>query len=190
MSIQVDEDLRLFLENKIRQESKISLDDIEEIIVSEFGIPHKLADVIDKLIAEANFNLNQDPRVFAQNFKIKYSILETVFKHRGLHSYNKLLKRVSTQNIDSHTYNELGSVVIEDFTAEEFLDRLEALRLSHNSGSTVNSTSVREKPRCRYCKDGQCHYIQDSSLKPQRGSCYDCRNTGHRAGDRNCPNHQ
>ena len=66
------------------------------MIVSEFGIPRKLADVIDKLIAEANFNLSQDPRIFVQNFKIKYSILETVFKLRGLPSNNNLLKRVLT----------------------------------------------------------------------------------------------
>ena len=189
----VDEDLRLFLENKIRTQKGISIDDLEEIIVKEFEIPRKLADVIDKLISEANYDLNQDPRVFTQQFKIKYSILETVFKSRGLPPFNKLLKRVLTRNLDSHTYNRLGSVVMDDFSAEEFLDRIEALRLSHTMGGTVNSTSARpyyEKPRCRYCKNGHCHYIQDCPLKPQRGACYDCRNIGHMAGDRSCPNHQ
>ena len=87
---------------------------------------------------EEHYTLIQDPRVFAHRFKVRYNIIEQVFRHRGIPSYTKLLKRVLTRNLDSHDYNPLGIVVMDDFEIEDFMSRLEAVRLSRILGGTVN----------------------------------------------------
>ena len=63
---------------------------------------------------EEQYTLAYDPRVFAQKFKVRYSIIEQVFRHKGIPTYSKLLKRVMTRNLDPHKCNLLDSVVMEE----------------------------------------------------------------------------
>ena len=70
----------------------VTVDKIEEIIIQEFQIPRKVSDVLERFMNEEQYTLAYDPRVFAQKFKVRYSIIEQVFRHKGIPTYNKLLK--------------------------------------------------------------------------------------------------
>ena len=92
----LSQDLRLFVESKINKCEMVTVDMIKEIIIQEFQVPRKVSDVLERFMNEEQYTLNYDPRVFVQNFKVRYSIIEQVFRHKGIPTYSKLLKRVIT----------------------------------------------------------------------------------------------
>lgn len=190
----VDKHLRLFIENKINTIPNITLQEIEDILDKEFSIPKSLPDCIDRLISEEVYTIDVNPREFAHKFKVRYTIIHTAFQKSGLPNMAKILKEAMSKGLDPFIKQQLGSVLMTEFGEEDFLKRLEAIRLGRlvypthchqvQTNANLSSSNV---PQCRYCKGNVKHYLSDCPLKPARGSCYDCLSVRHRAGSPYCP---
>ena len=187
----LDRDLRLFVESQIKHKAFSQLEDIQNLLELEFKLPRNLPDAIDRLVNTEVYSLDRDPREFVHRFKVKYGMLCTAFKNNGLPEQVKILKAAMTRGMDMATRAQLGSVLMEEFGEEPFLSRLEALRMGYNSTPVCNAIQgIGNLPICRYCKNGQRHRLKDCPRKPRWGSCFDCLEMGHKAGNSNCKRNQ
>ena len=185
----LDRELRLFVESSLSINHATTLWDIQTLLEREFAIPKNLPDSIDKLINTDIYTLDRDPREYAHRFKVRYGILCTAYQTKGLPNLAKVLKEAMLRGLDMTAKMQLGSVLMEEFGEEDFLKRLEALRLGRQMSGRVCG-AIQSKPNlpsCRYCNGKANHLWKDCPRKPKPGSCFDCLNQGHRVGDPACP---
>ena len=198
----MDKTLKLCVHSEMRKRNLSTIEDVENILLSDFDRPKDAAQAFHQL-RQLKYSLDDDPRDFVNTFNAKFKSISNAFPSDEMPVADEAWRDIIMDSLPRDIKVRLNGY-LRGGMAQMFLNELEKERGYYNRGRVAklnNETPVRQDaaPRthpthqkqmpypCGWCQNGSRHSRANCPREPAPYSCFDCLAPGTLKGHPGCP---
>ena len=195
----MDKTLKLCVHSEMRKRNLSTIEDVENILLSDFDRPKDAAQAFHQL-RQLKYSLDDDPRDFVNTFNAKFKSISNAFPSDEMPVADEAWRDIIMDSLPRDIKVRLNRY-LRGGMAQMFLNELEKERGYYNRGRVAklnNETPVRQdaaprthhKPMpypCGWCQNGSRHSRANCPREPAPYSCFDCLAPGTLKGHPGCP---